>query len=68
LSEKLEGLFGTGDTAVAEFEDLHGIVAESQERGFLPADALAAALEDSPSRGWAGAPARPTWTQARAPA
>jgi RNA polymerase primary sigma factor len=47
LSEKLEGLFGTGDTAVAEFEDLHGIVAESQERGFLPADALAAALEDA---------------------
>ncbi|HEV3047646.1 MAG TPA: sigma-70 family RNA polymerase sigma factor [Solirubrobacteraceae bacterium] len=47
MSEKLEGLFGAGDTAVAELEDLHGIVAESQERGFMPADALAAALEEA---------------------
>jgi RNA polymerase primary sigma factor len=47
LSEKLEGLFATADTAVAELEELHGIIAESQERGFLPADALAAALDDA---------------------
>jgi RNA polymerase primary sigma factor len=47
LSEKLEGLFATADTAVAELEELHGIIADSQERGYLPADTLAAALEDT---------------------
>ena len=47
LSEKLEGLFATADAAVAELEELHGIIAESQERGYLPADTLAAALEDT---------------------
>jgi RNA polymerase primary sigma factor len=47
LSEKLEGLFATGDTVVAELEELHGVIAESQERGYLPADALATALDDA---------------------
>ncbi len=47
LSEKLEGLFAVTDAAVTELEDLHGIIAESQERGFLAADALAAALEEA---------------------
>jgi RNA polymerase primary sigma factor len=45
--EKLEGLLGTADTAVLELEELHGIVAESQERGFLAADTLATALEEA---------------------
>src|ERR1700683_4243078 len=35
------------DTAVVELEELQGIIAESQERGFLTADALAGALEDA---------------------
>jgi len=47
LSEKLEGLLGATDTAVVELEELHGIIAESQERGFLTADALATALEEA---------------------
>ena len=45
--EKLEGLLSTADTAVLELEELQGIVAESQERGFLAADALAAAREEA---------------------
>ncbi len=47
MSEKLEGLLGATDTAVVELEELHGIIAESQERGFLTADALATALEEA---------------------
>ncbi len=47
MSEKLEGLLGATDTAVVELEELHGIIAESQERGFLTADALATALDDA---------------------
>jgi RNA polymerase primary sigma factor len=47
LSEKLEGLLGTADTAVVELEELQTIVVESHERGFMAADVLAAALEDA---------------------
>jgi len=49
LSDKLEGLLIAPDTAVAvvELEELHGFIAESQERGFVAADALAAALEEA---------------------
>jgi RNA polymerase primary sigma factor len=47
LSEKLEGLLSPPDTAVVELDELHGIIAESQERGFVTADALAAVLEDA---------------------
>jgi RNA polymerase primary sigma factor len=47
LSERLEGLLTAADTAVVELEELQGIIAESQERGFLTADALAGALEDA---------------------
>jgi RNA polymerase primary sigma factor len=47
LSEKLEGLLTATDVAVVELEELHGIIAESQERGFLTADALAATLEET---------------------
>ncbi len=47
LSARLEGLLSTTDTAVVELEELQGIIAESQERGFLTADALAGALEEA---------------------
>ena len=47
MSEKLECLFTAADAAVAELDELQGIIAESHERGFLLADALAAALEDA---------------------
>jgi len=47
LSDKLEGLLSTADTAVLELEELQGIVAESQERGFLTLDTLATALEEA---------------------
>jgi RNA polymerase primary sigma factor len=47
VREKLEVLANTGDTAVVELEDLQGVIAEGQERGFLTTDALAAALEDA---------------------
>ncbi len=46
MSEKLEGLLAATDTAVVELEELQGIIAESQERGFLTVQALATALED----------------------
>jgi len=47
LSEKLEGLLSATDTSVVELEELQGVIAESQERGFLAADALAAAIEEA---------------------
>jgi RNA polymerase primary sigma factor len=47
LSEKLEGLLTATDMVVVELEELQGLIAESQERGFLAADALAAALEEA---------------------
>lgn len=47
MSARLEGLMGATDTAVVELEELHGIIAESQERGFLTADVLAGALEEA---------------------
>jgi RNA polymerase primary sigma factor len=49
LSDKLQGLLVAPDTAVAviELEELHGFITESHERGFVAADALAAALEEA---------------------
>jgi RNA polymerase primary sigma factor len=47
LSEKLEGLLIATDTAVVELDELQGIIAESQERGFVTVQALAAALEET---------------------
>jgi RNA polymerase primary sigma factor len=47
LSQKLEGLLTATDTAVVDLEELQGIIAESQERGFLTVQALAAALEET---------------------
>jgi RNA polymerase primary sigma factor len=47
LSEKLEGLLTATDIPVVELDELQGIIAESQERGFLTAQVLAAALEEA---------------------
>ena len=46
MSEKLEGL-ATADGDVVELEELQGLIAESQERGFLTSEALAGALEEA---------------------
>ena len=46
MREKLEGL-AVADTAVVELEELQGIIAEGQERGFLTTEALAAVLEET---------------------
>ncbi|MCW3024741.1 MAG: polymerase, sigma 70 subunit, RpoD subfamily [Solirubrobacterales bacterium] len=37
----------TADTALVEIEELQGIIAEGQEKGFLAAEALAGALEEA---------------------
>jgi RNA polymerase primary sigma factor len=47
VSEKLDGLLTATDTAVVELDELQGVIGESQERGFLTAEALAAALEEA---------------------
>jgi len=47
LSEKLGGLMSTTDMAVLELEEILGMIADSQERGFLTAEALAGALEEA---------------------
>jgi RNA polymerase primary sigma factor len=47
VSEKLEGLLTTTEPAVVEMEELQGIIAEGQERGFLTPQAIAAAVEDA---------------------
>ena len=40
MSEKLEGLQVAVEPAVVEMEELQGVIAEGQERGFLTADAI----------------------------
>jgi RNA polymerase primary sigma factor len=47
LSHKLEGLSTAADTAVVEIEELQGIINEGQEKGFLAADVLIAAVEEA---------------------
>ncbi len=47
MAEKAEHTRGATDTAVVEIDELQGVVAEAQERGFLAADALAAAMEEA---------------------
>jgi RNA polymerase primary sigma factor len=46
MSDKVDGLLVATDTAVVDMEELQGVIAEGQEKGFLAADALAAALEE----------------------
>jgi RNA polymerase primary sigma factor len=47
LSEKLEGPVATAETAVVEMEELQGIIAEGQERGFLTAETIAGVVEEA---------------------
>ncbi len=47
LSAKLKGLSVATDPAVVEVEELQGMIAEGQERGFLAAETIAAALEEA---------------------
>jgi RNA polymerase primary sigma factor len=47
VSEKLEGLQATAETPVAEMEELQGVIAEGQERGFLTADSIASAIDEA---------------------
>ena len=47
VSEKLEGLTSTADTAVLDTDELQAIIAEGQERGFLTAEALGSAVEEA---------------------
>jgi RNA polymerase primary sigma factor len=47
LREKQEGLLIVADTGVAEMEELRGVISGGRERGFLSADAVAAALEEA---------------------
>jgi len=47
VSEKLEGPQATAETAVAEMEELQGVIAEGQERGFLTAEAIGSAIDDA---------------------
>ena len=47
LSEKLDGLLIAPATAVVEIEELQGVIAEGQDKGFLAAEALDSALEEA---------------------
>jgi RNA polymerase primary sigma factor len=47
LREKHEGVSIVSDTPVIEVEELKGLIAGGQERGFLTSEAIAAALEDA---------------------
>ncbi len=47
MRDKHEGPPIATETAVVEMEELQGIIAEGQEKGFLAAEALAAALEEA---------------------
>ncbi len=47
MSDKLEGLLTAADTAVVEMEELQGVIAEGQERGFLASGTLLAAVEEA---------------------
>jgi RNA polymerase primary sigma factor len=47
MSEKLDGSVATAETAVVEMEELQGIIAEGQERGFLTAETIAAVVEEA---------------------
>ena len=45
--EKLEGLATAGETPVVELDELQGVIADGQERGFISSEALAAAVEEA---------------------
>jgi RNA polymerase primary sigma factor len=47
LSDRVEVLLVATDTAVVEIDELQGLLAEGQERGFLTAEAIASALDEA---------------------
>jgi RNA polymerase primary sigma factor len=47
LSDKLDGVLTVPATAVVEIDELQGVIAEGQEKGFLAAEALDAAVEEA---------------------
>jgi RNA polymerase primary sigma factor len=47
VTQRQEGTAIATETAVVEIEELQGIIAEGQEKGFLAAEVLAAALEEA---------------------
>jgi RNA polymerase primary sigma factor len=47
VTNRVDELSVASDSALIEIEELQGILAEGQERGFLSADALASASEDA---------------------
>ncbi len=46
MSDKVDGLLVAAEPAVVEMEELQGVIAEGQEKGFLSAEALAGVLEE----------------------
>jgi RNA polymerase primary sigma factor len=46
MSDKVDGLLVAAEPAVVEMEELQGVIAEGQEKGFLSSEALAAVLEE----------------------
>jgi hypothetical protein len=47
VRDKREGPVAAADTAVVEQEELQGMIAEGQERGFLALDTFTAAVEEA---------------------
>ena len=47
MREKLEGLLTAPATAVVDIEELQGVIAEGQEKGFLQSEALRSALDEA---------------------
>src|SRR5205807_5814527 len=47
VTEKLDGLTVTADSALIEVEELQAIIGEGQEKGFVAAEALATALDEA---------------------
>ena len=47
MTQRQEGTAIATETAVVEIEELQGIIAEGQEKGFLAAEALASTLEEA---------------------
>ena len=47
MSDSVEVLIATEDTAVVEIDELQGVIVEGQERGFLAHDAVASAIEEA---------------------
>jgi RNA polymerase primary sigma factor len=47
MSDSVEVLIATDSTAVVEIDELQGVIAEGQERGFLAYEAVASAMEEA---------------------